>query len=86
MIDEKIQEPQDELSPAPPPLTIKGRMRAAWAHVQCSSLLRRHRFQRRTRRHMDSLGALVCTLPLVGQVGDWLYLPPPSPAFRANTP
>ena len=73
MIDEKIQEPQDELSPAPPPLTIKGRMRAAWAHVQCSSLLRRHRFQRRTRRHMDSLGALVCTLPLVGQVGDWLY-------------
>ena len=73
MIDEKIKEQPGGLPAVPPPLTTKDKLRAAWARLQCSSLLRSHRFQTRTRHHMEGLGALVCAIPLARQLGDWLY-------------
>ena len=73
MIDEKIKEQPGGLPAVPPPLTTKDKLRAAWARLQCSSLLRSHRFQARTRHHMEGLGALVCAIPLARQLGDWLY-------------
>ena len=73
MIDEKIKEQPGGLPAVPPPLTTKDKLRAAWARLQCSSLLRSHRFQTRTRHHMEGLGALVCAIPLARQLGGWLY-------------
>ena len=73
MIDEKIKEQPGGLPAVPPPLTTKDKLRAAWARLQCSSLLRSHRFQTRTRHHMEGLRALVCAIPLARQLGDWLY-------------
>ena len=71
MIDEKIQEQQNGLPAAPPPLTTKDKLRAAWARLQCSSLLRNRRIRARTRHHMNGLTALICALPLARQLGDW---------------
>ena len=76
MIDEKIEQINEQPGgppAAPPPLTTRDKLRAAWARFQCSSLLRSHRIQTRTRLHAETLGALVCALPLAGQLGDWLY-------------
>ena len=58
---------------APPPLTSRDKLRAAWARFQCGSVLRRHRLRTRTRLHAETLGALVCAIPLARQLGDWLY-------------
>ena len=76
MIDEKIEQIIEQPGgppAAPPPLTTQDKLRAAWARFQCSSLLRSHRIRTRTRLHAETLGALVCALPLAGQLGDWLY-------------
>ena len=76
MIDEKIEQINEQPGgppAAPPPLTTRDKLRAAWARFQCSSLLRSHRIRTRTRLHAETLGALVCALPLAGQLGDWLY-------------
>lgn len=73
MIDDKIKEPQDVQPSAPPPLTTKEKLRAFWARVQCSSLLRRHHFRARTRRRMEGFGAFLSRFPLARQAGDFLY-------------
>ena len=49
MIEEKNQEQTGGLPAAPPPLTTKDKLRAAWARLQCISLLRNHRIRTRTR-------------------------------------
>ena len=73
MIEEKNQEQTGGLPAAPPPLTTKDKLRAAWARLQCISLLRNHRIRIRTRHHVNGLTALICALPLARQLGDWLY-------------
>ena len=73
MIEEKNQEQTGGLPAAPPPLTTKDKLRAAWARLQCISLLRNHRIRTHTRRHVNGLTALICALPLARQLGDWLY-------------
>lgn len=73
MIDDKIKEQQDVQPSAPPPLTTKEKLRAFWARVQCSSLLRRHHFRARTRRRMEGFGAFLSRFPLARQAGDFLY-------------
>src|SRR5699024_10105445 len=76
LIDEKIEQINEQPGgppAAPPPLTTRDKLRAAWARFQCSSLLRSHRIRTRTRLHAETLGALICALPLARQLGDWLY-------------
>ncbi len=73
MIEEKNQEQTGGLPAAPPPLTTKDKLRAAWARLQCISLLRNHRIRIRPRHHVNGLTALICALPLARQLGDWLY-------------
>lgn len=53
MIEEKTKEPQSQAPAAP----VKGRekLRSFWAKVQISGLLRRHRFRRKTQRHMNDV-------------------------------
>ena len=76
MLDEKIepiQEGAGGLQTAPPPLTTKEKMRAAWARVQCGSLLRRHRLRGAAHRRLTAWGGAVAALPLARRLGDRLY-------------
>ena len=74
MIDDKIQEQQEAQQPAsPPPLTTKEKLRAFWARIQCSSLLRRHHFRARTRHRMEGFSAILRHIPLARQTGEFLY-------------
>ncbi len=73
MIEDKIKEPQGSMPPALPSLTTKEKLRSFWARVQCVSLRLRHHIRRSAQRRVDSLGALVCAIPLVHQLGELLY-------------
>ena len=71
MIEEKTKEPQSQAPAAP----VKGRekLRSFWAKVQISGLLRRHRFRRKTQRHMNDVAKKLRASALVLAVGEALY-------------
>ena len=73
MIEDPIKEQQGSLPASPPSLTPKEKLRAFWARVQCSSLLRRHRFRTRTRTRIEGIGAALSAFPLARQASEWLY-------------
>ena len=71
MIEEKTKEPQSQAPAAP----VKGRekLRSFWAKVQISGLLRRHRFRRKTQRHMNDVAKKLRASVVVLAVGEALY-------------
>ena len=71
MIEEKTREPQSQAPAAP----VKGRekLRSFWAKVQISGLLRRHRFRRKTQRHMNDVAKKLRASAVVLAVGEELY-------------
>ena len=71
MIEEKTKEPQSQAPAAP----VKGRekLRSFWAKVQISGLLRRHRFRRKTQRHMNDVAKKLRASAVVLAVGEVLY-------------
>ena len=71
MIEEKTKEPQSQAPAAP----VKGRekLRSFWAKVQISGLLRRHRFRRKTQRHMNDVAKKLRASAVVLAVGEALY-------------
>ena len=71
MIEEKTKEPQSQAPAAP----VKGRekLRSFWAKVQISGLLRRHRFRRKTQRHMNDVAKKLRASAVVLTVGEALY-------------
>ena len=72
MIEEKTKEPQSQAPAAP----VKGRekLRSFWAKVQISGLLRRHRFRRKTQRHMNDVAKKLRASAVVLAVGEALYV------------
>lgn len=74
MLDEKTNEVrQDEQPTALPVKTRREKLRSRWAQFQCSSLLRRHRFRRKTQHHMNHFSMKVQATPLLLTLGEWLY-------------
>ncbi len=74
MVDEKTNEPrQDESNSVPPVKTRRERLRSLWAQLQCSSLLRRHRFRRKTQHHMNRVSARVQANAFLLWLGELLY-------------
>ena len=71
MIEEKTNEPQQEKPTAPVKRSQK--LRSLWARIQCSGLLRRHRFRRKTQHHMSRLSRKLRASDLVLAVGEALY-------------
>ena len=71
MIEEKTREPQSQAPAAP----VKGRekLRSFWAKVQISGLLRRHRFRRKTQRHMNDVAKKLRASAVVLAVGEAFY-------------
>ena len=71
MIEEKTKEPQSQAPAAP----VKGRekLRSFWAKVQITGLLRRHRFRRKTQRHMNDVAKKLRASAVVLAVGEALY-------------
>ena len=71
MIEEKTKEPQSQAPAAP----VKGRekLRSFWAKVQISGLLRRHRFRRKTQRHMNDVAKKLRASAVVLAVGEVFY-------------
>ena len=71
MIEEKTKEPQSQAPAAP----VKGRekLRSVWAKVQISGLLRRHRFRRKTQRHMNDVAKKLRASAVVLAVGEAFY-------------
>ena len=71
MIEEKTKEPQSQAPAAP----VKGRekLRSFWAKVQISGLLRRHRFRRKTQRHMNDVAKKLRASAVVLAVGETFY-------------
>ena len=71
MIEEKTKEPQSQAPAAP----VKGRekLRSFWAKVQISGLLRRHRFRRKTQRHMNDVAKKLRASAVVLAFGEALY-------------
>ena len=71
MIEEKTREPQSQAPAAP----VKGRekLRSFWAKVQISGLLRRHRFRRKTQRHMNDVAKKLRASAVVLAVGETFY-------------
>lgn len=71
MIEEKTKEPQSQAPAAP----VKGRekLRSFWAKVQISGLLRRHRFRRKTQRHMNDVAKKLRASAVVLAVGEAFY-------------
>ena len=72
MIDEKTKEPMQE-APSAPPVKHKRTLRSLWAQLQCSRLLRKHRFRRKTQRRMNDLSQKLRGSALVLRVGETLY-------------
>ena len=72
MIEEKTKEPMQE-APSAPPVKHKRTLRSLWAQLQCSRLLRKHRFRRKTQRHMNDLSQKLRGSALVLRVGETLY-------------
>mgnify|MGYP006870889575 FL=1 len=72
MIDEKTKEPMQEV-PSAPPVKHKRTLRSLWAQLQCSRLLRKHRFRRKTQRRMNDLSQKLRGSALVLRVGETLY-------------
>lgn len=74
MLDEKTNEVrQDEQPTALPVKTRREKLRSRWAQIQCSNLLRRHRFRRRTQHHMNRFSMKVQATPLLLALGELLY-------------
>ena len=74
MLDEKTTEPQQEMPSAPKPTAQRGeKLRSLWARLQCVHLLRRHRFRRKTRHHMNNVSQKMRATPMVQTVGEGLY-------------
>ena len=71
MIEEKTKEPQSQAPAAP----VKGRekLRSFWAKVQITGLLRRHRFRRKTQRHMNDVAKKLRASAVVLAVGEAFY-------------
>lgn len=71
MIEEKTKEPQSQAPQRP----VKGRekLRSFWAKVQISGLLRRHRFRRKTQRHMNDVAKKLRASAVVLAFGEALY-------------
>ena len=72
MIEEKTKEPMQE-APSAPPVKHKRTLRSLWAQLQCSRLLRKHRFRRKTQRRMNDLSQKLRGSALVLRVGETLY-------------
>lgn len=72
MIDEKTREPMQE-APSAPPVKHKRTLRSLWAQLQCSRLLQKHRFRRKTQRRMNDLSQKLRGSALVLRVGETLY-------------
>ena len=72
MIDEKTKEPMQE-APSAPPVKHKRTLRSLWAQLQCSRLLQKHRFRRKTQRRMNDLSQKLRGSALVLRVGETLY-------------
>ena len=56
-----------------PPVKQKRTLRSLWAQLQCSRLLRKHRFRRKTRHHMNDLSQKLRGSAMVLTVGETLY-------------
>ena len=71
MIEEKTKEPQSQAPAAP----VKGRekLRSFWAKVQITGLLRRHRFRRKTQRHMNDVAKKLRASAVVLAFGEAFY-------------
>ena len=72
MIDEKTNEPRQE-TPSAPPVKHKRTLRSLWAQLQCSRLLRRHHFRRKTQHRMNNLSQKLRGSAMVLTVGEELY-------------
>lgn len=72
MIDEKTNEPRLE-TPSAPPVKHKRTLRSLWAQLQCSRLLRRHHFRRKTQHRMNNLSQKLRGSAMVLTVGEELY-------------
>ena len=72
MIEEKTKEPRQE-APSAPPVKRGQKLRSRWAQFQCSRLLRKHRFRRRTQYHMNNLSQKLRGSAVVLTVGEALY-------------
>ena len=73
MIEEKTKEPQQTAPAAPETPSRKQRLRSFWARIQCSGLLRRHRFRRKTQRHLNRVSQRLRASSAVLAVGQLLY-------------
>ena len=72
LIEEKTKEPRQE-APSAPPVKRGQKLRSRWAQFQCSRLLRKHRFRRRTQYHMNNLSQKLRGSAVVLTVGEALY-------------
>ena len=83
MIEEKTKEPQSQAPAAP----VKGRekLRSFWAKVQITGLLRRHRFRRKTQRHMNDVAKKLRASAVVLAHNHPSGVALPSPADNATT-
>ncbi len=74
MVDEKTNESRQDEQPASlPAKTRREKLRSRWAQIQCSRLLRRHRFRRKTQHHMNNVSAKVRATPLLLALGELFY-------------
>ena len=74
MLDEKTNEVRQDEQPASVPVkTRREKIRSRWAQIQCSNLLRRHRFRRRTQNHMNNFSAKIHATPALLALGGLLY-------------
>ena len=74
MVDEKTKQTRQDEQPASLPVKTRGeKLRSRWAQIQCSHLLRRHRFRRKTQNHMNRFSAKVRATPLLLALGELFY-------------
>ena len=73
MIEEKTKEPQQTAPAAPETPSRKQRLRSFWARIQCSGLLKRHRFRRKTQRRLNRVSQRLRASSAVLAVGQLLY-------------
>lgn len=74
LVDEKTKQTRQDEQPTSLPVKTRGeKLRSRWAQIQCSHLLRRHRFRRKTQNHMNRFSAKVRATPLLLALGELLY-------------
>lgn len=74
LVDEKTKQTRQDEQPASLPVKTRGeKLRSRWAQIQCSHLLRRHRFRRKTQNHMNRFSAKVRATPLLLALGELFY-------------